>query len=197
MLIDRDDRYRAIEALCEAYPKAFFSDGPMRRPLKIGIEDDIKADLVENTDSELKFYNIDDALEWYQSHVGYQMACSTPGAIRLDLAGNAAGKITENEALNYEQDAKESFARIEARKRVRSTVTSAPSAPPEPPRPSAMMVNSALSTPEMLGLIEKQVASLKAILAGEAIDESLRGVLARPVLQLVKDELQTIDARLG
>ena len=59
------------------------------------------------------------------------------------------------------------------------------------------MVNSALGTPEMLALIEKQVASLKAILVGDAIDESLRSTLARPVLQLIKDELQTIDARLG
>ena len=59
------------------------------------------------------------------------------------------------------------------------------------------MVNSALGTPEMLALIEKQVASLKAILAGDAIDQSLHSTLARPVVQLIRDELQTIDARLG
>jgi sRNA-binding protein len=124
------------------------------------------------------------------------MACSTPGAIRLDLVGNAAGKITESEALNYEQDAKESFARIETGRRIRSGSAVTPT-PAASPRPTTMMVNSALSTPEMLALIEKQVASLKAILIGDAIDESLRGVLARPVLQLIKDELQTIDARVG
>ena len=59
------------------------------------------------------------------------------------------------------------------------------------------MVNSTLGTPEMLAKIEKEVAALKAILTGDAIDESLRATLARPLLALVRDELQTIDARLG
>jgi ProQ/FINO family len=137
--------------------------------------------------------NIDDALEWYRTHVGYQLACATAGAIRLDLNGKAVSKITAAEAHEYKQDAERSFAAIEARKRV-FTPTPATS-PPPPPRPTALMVNSALGTPEMLALIEKQVASLRAIL-GDAIDESLRATLARPVLQLIKDELQTIDARL-
>jgi hypothetical protein len=191
MLADRDDCERAIEALCEAYPKTFFAIGKTRKPLKIDIEDDIKSDICKH-DSELRHYNIDDALEWYRTHVGYQMACSTAGAIRLDLDGKAAGKITKTEALEYEEDARQSFEKIEARKRVFAPT----SAPPPPPRPTALMVNSTLGTPEMLALIEKQVASLRAIL-GDAIDESLRATLARPVLQLIKDELQTIDARLG
>jgi hypothetical protein len=191
-MLDRDDCERAVEALCEAYPKAFFAEGRTRKPLKINIEDDIKADICKRDDSELRFYNIDGALEWYRTHVGYQMACSTAGAIRLDLDGKAAGKITKTEALEYEEDARQSFEKIEARKRVFAP-TSAP--PPPPPRPTALMVNSTLGTPEMLALIEKQVASLRAIL-GDAIDESLRATLARPVLQLIKDELQTIDARL-
>jgi hypothetical protein len=191
MLADRDDCERAIEALCEAYPKKFFAIGKTRKPLKIDIEDDIKSDICKH-DSELRHYNIDDALEWYRTHVGYQMACSTAGAIRLDLDGKAAGKITKTEALEYEEDARQSFEKIEARKRVFAPT----SAPPPPPRPTALMVNSTLGTPEMLALIEKQVASLRAIL-GDAIDESLRATLARPVLQLIKDELQTIDARLG
>jgi ProP effector len=194
MLIDRDDRDRAVDALCETYPKAFFAEGRTRRPLKIGIEDDIKADFAKSSDSELRFYDLDDALEWYSTHVGYQMNCSIAGAIRLDLDGNAAGKITETEARSYQQDAKESFAKIEAR---RASFMPTAKAAPAAPRPTALMVNNALDTPEMLALIEKQVASLKAILVGDAIDESLRSTLARPVLQLIKDELQTIDARLG
>ena len=194
MLIDRDDKERAVEALCEAYPKAFFSEGRTRRPLKVGIEDDIKADLAKSSDSELRFCDINDALEWYRGHVGYQVNSGVAGAIRLDLNGNAVGKITENEARSYQEEAQETFARINAAKRFNAPVR--PAAPPAP-RPTAMMVNSALGTPEMLALIEKQVASLKAILVGDAIDESLRSTLARPVLQLIKDELQTIDARLG
>jgi hypothetical protein len=194
MLMDRDDRERAIEALCEAYPKTFFADGRNRRPLKIRIEEDIKADISNTNNNELRFYNIDDTIDWYRTHVGYQLACSIAGAIRLDLGGSAAGKITETEAREFEQDAQQSFAKIEARKRA-----FAPQPQPIPPAPTprALMVNSALGTPEMLALIEKQVASLKAILAGDAIDQSLHSTLARPVVQLIRDELQTIDARLG
>ena len=43
------------------------------------------------------------------------------------------------------------------------------------------MVNSTLGTPEdVLAKIEKEVAALKAILTGDAIDESLRATLFRP-----------------
>jgi ProP effector len=106
MLTDRDECERAIEALSEAYPKTFVLTGKARKPLKIGIEDDIKAELLKSADNELRFYDIDDALEWYRSHVGYQLACAVPGATRFDLEGKAAGKITEAEAYQYEQDAK-------------------------------------------------------------------------------------------
>jgi len=191
MLIQRDDRERAVEALCEAYPKTFFAIGQTRRPLKIGIEEDIKAEIC--SDSELRFYDIDDTLEWYRTHVGYQLACASAGAIRLDLASNVAGKITVTEAREYEESAQQAFARINAAKR--AFASPLPTPPPAPQ--TALMVNSALNTPEMLALVEKQIVSLKAILVGDAIDESLRGSLARPVLQLIRDELQTIDARLG
>jgi ProQ/FINO family len=192
MLADRDDLDRGIETLCEEYPKAFFAVGKSRKPLKIDIEDDIKSDICKR-ESELRCYNIDDTLKWYRTHVGYQLACSTAGANRLDLNGKPVSKITEAEAREYEQDARESFNKINAYKRASAATPAAPS--PPPPRPTALMVNSALGTPEMLALIEKQVASLRAIL-GDAIDESLRATLARPVLQLIRDELQTIDARL-
>lgn len=36
-IIEKDDRERAIEVLCETYPKAFFSKPRLRRPLKHGI----------------------------------------------------------------------------------------------------------------------------------------------------------------
>jgi hypothetical protein len=55
---DRDDRERALEVLCETYPKAFFSNPRLRRPLKHDILHDIKADLAAHPDAELKFYNI-------------------------------------------------------------------------------------------------------------------------------------------
>jgi len=110
--IERDDIERGVEALSETYPKAFFVNGRLRRPLKLGIAKDIKADLAADPDSELKFYDIDQVLAWYTNHVGYQNACSVAGAVRVDLDGAKAGTVTEI------------FARIESRKR--STTWAAP-----------------------------------------------------------------------
>jgi sRNA-binding protein len=85
-MTDRDDRERAIEALSEAYPKTFFVEPRKRRPLKNGIEKDVADDLAADVDdSELRFYDIPDAIEWYRSHLGYQKACSTVGNSRVDL----------------------------------------------------------------------------------------------------------------
>ena len=80
--IERDDIERGVEALSETYPKAFFVNGRLRRPLKLGIAKDIKADLAADPDSELKFSDIDQVLAWYTNHVGYQYACSVAGVMR-------------------------------------------------------------------------------------------------------------------
>ena len=63
-------------------PAAFFVSGRLRRPLKIGIAKDIKADVAADPDSELKFSDIDQVLAWYTNHVGYQYACSVAGVMR-------------------------------------------------------------------------------------------------------------------
>ena len=122
--IERDDIERGVEALSETYPKAFFVSGRLRRPLKLGIAKDIKADLAADPDSELKFYDIDQVLAWYTNHVGYQNACSVAGAVRVDLDGAKAGTVTESEAREAKERATEIFARIESRKR--STTWAAP-----------------------------------------------------------------------
>jgi hypothetical protein len=49
------------------------------------------------------------------------------------------------------------------------------------------MVNSALTTTEMLTQIEKQVVTLKTILTGDGIDVGMRPNLARQILQLIKE----------
>jgi hypothetical protein len=54
MLMERDDRDRAIETLCELYPKAFFENPRLRRPLKHDIAKDIKKEMAADPDSELR-----------------------------------------------------------------------------------------------------------------------------------------------
>ena len=130
--IERDDIERCVEALSEIYPKAFFVNGRLRRPLKLGIAKDIKADVAADPDSELKFCDIDQVLTWYTNHVGYQYACSVAGAVRVDLDGVKAGTVTELEAREAKERATEIFARIESRKR--STTWVAPHQPGVKPR---------------------------------------------------------------
>jgi sRNA-binding protein len=108
----REDRDRAIQALAREYPKTFFVIGERRKPLKHDIDKDIEADIAKDNDHPLLDYDIGDALAWYQSHVGYQKACSIAGASRLDLQGKPVSKITVNEARDAEEQAQEGFAKM-------------------------------------------------------------------------------------
>jgi ProQ/FINO family len=86
-----------IRILVEKYPSCFFSDPPLRRPLK----KTIVADLVKSgvpMASEL----ITPTIEWYQSHFGYQHSLHA-GAKRLDLNGKEVATVTEQEAKNAQK----------------------------------------------------------------------------------------------
>jgi sRNA-binding protein len=196
----REDREQAIQALAEEYPKAFFIVGQRRKPLKLGIEKDIEADLAKaNDDSPLLDHDIVDALAWYTYHVGYKNACSVAGTARVDLEGRPVGKVTLSEAREAEKQAEEGFAMIEARKQrqLPQFVTRSPppsSPPPPPPRLQALPVKANLDALEMLVEIEKQIALVRSILGNDP-DDPLRRELARPAMRLMIDELQTIIAR--
>jgi sRNA-binding protein len=74
---------RAKFPLCFTTPK---------RPLKIGISDDLRAQL-----PDMKFGLIKHVVNYYTDEYEYQ-ACLTDGAERLDLEGNAVGRVTLQEA---------------------------------------------------------------------------------------------------
>ena len=77
--------------LAAAFPACFSIK--RRRPLKVGIKDDIAPRLAEAiSESELK-----GALRYYTSGSNYLRRVSA-GAARIDLSGNAAGCVTEDEA---------------------------------------------------------------------------------------------------
>jgi hypothetical protein len=61
--------------------------------------------------------------------------------------------------------------------------------------PRAFVADASLDTSQLLTAIEKHFRNLTALLA-DGFDESLRGPLARPVLQLLQDELRLLEARL-
>ncbi len=79
----------AIALISEAYPQAFDRDNV--RPLKIGIQEDIVAD------GKISQGKIKRALASYVRSPLYYKSLQA-GADRIDLAGQAAGQVSEQEA---------------------------------------------------------------------------------------------------
>ena len=76
-----------LALLCSTYPKCFFMYERRRKPLKIGIRDDIKGIEEEILRRALKIYVLNG---WYRK--GLKV-----GAKRIDLNGNPAGVVAEKE----------------------------------------------------------------------------------------------------
>jgi sRNA-binding protein len=197
----RHDSERTIEALSELYPKTFFVDPRKRRPLKIGIEEDIARDVAADPGSELRGDDVDDAISWYQSHLGYQYACATAGASRVDLKGNAASKVTAAEARKAQQRIDEIHEEINARReRNGGPSPDAQALPPSvigraPPTPaSALAADASMDELQLLASVHAHVKNLDTLMRGD-FDARLRGHLVRPVLQLIQAELTLLESR--
>jgi len=174
----REDRDRAIQTLAREYPKAFFVVGERRKPLKIGIEKDVEADMAKDNDSPLLDYDIDD------------------GTWRVDLQGKPTTKITASEAVEAEQDAQEGFARMAARRKTNNNlpafVTDSPVtkvAVPPPP------VFAARTSDELLDELAKQIALVKLVLSADPND-LLRKQLAFTALETMSAEIKIVADRL-
>ena len=84
-----------LALLYTRFPKAFHAYEARRRPLKIGIHCDLATALGETVERKL----LRRALKHYFVNVGYQHSVKT-GAERIDLDGEPAGVVTEEEAEN-------------------------------------------------------------------------------------------------
>jgi ProP effector len=88
-----------VVALAELFPACFVMFQQRRRPLKIGIRDDVIAALngaITPKEASL-------ALAIYCGNHGYLKACCKAGAPRIDLQGGVAGQVTAEEAANAKQ----------------------------------------------------------------------------------------------
>jgi sRNA-binding protein len=81
-----------VSLLSERFPSAFFTVEGRRRPLKIGIAADICEAVPDINKEHLQW-----ALARYCMSPGYLRSLST-GAVRVGLAGDAAGDVTEEAA---------------------------------------------------------------------------------------------------
>jgi ProP effector len=82
-----------VAILAEFWPNCFVLYEQRRRPLKVGIRDD----LTEAAAAALTPAEIALALRHYTSSLPYLRACYT-GADRIDLNGQVAGRVTAHEA---------------------------------------------------------------------------------------------------
>jgi ProP effector len=83
----------AIALLAETWPQTFVVYEVRRKPLKLGIHNDIMAAL----DGAMTLQELRTGLSYYTNNVGYLRA-SHEGAVRIDLNGNAAGTVSADEA---------------------------------------------------------------------------------------------------
>src|SRR5678810_14001 len=95
MSVPRDQVNATLALLCQRFPKTFFMYQGRRKPLKIGIRDDIVAVLGNEIEPKLLHH----ALRHYTLNFNYLHA-RTLGAERIDLDGNAAGHVSEEDALS-------------------------------------------------------------------------------------------------
>jgi ProP effector len=103
------DALATIALLEERWPKAFVLDQTKRRPLKVGIRDDILAAGVEITPSALS-----NALRTYTVNRFYQQSLRA-GASRIDLDGEPAGSVSV-------EDAKRASDELRRRRFLKATV---------------------------------------------------------------------------
>ena len=111
-----------ITLLATRFPKTFFVHVAHRRPLKVGIHRDIGAVLGDAVDRRTLYA----VLRYYVSNIDYRKS-QLAGVDRIDLDGNAAGVVTELEAVNAQKG-------VAQQKRKPKTVETPPPGKPAPRR---------------------------------------------------------------
>jgi len=114
-----------ITLLATRFPKTFFVHETHRRPLKLGIHRDIGAVLGDVVDRR----TLHAVLRYYVSNIAYRKS-QQAGVDRIDLDGNAAGVVTELEAVNAQKGVAGLVKAMQKRK-----PKAAETPPPSPPPP--------------------------------------------------------------
>jgi ProP effector len=92
-MVTRQESEDVIRMLADRYPKCFFQEGKLRRPLKLDIISDL-----QNEKAFLDHELIAAGIEWYQSHLAYLHSLQA-GARRLDLNGQEVSTVTTQEHI--------------------------------------------------------------------------------------------------
>jgi len=95
--------FDALSWLKQTFPKAFLSPPAKILPLKVGIGHDIAAYLKEKNAEQFSLTLLRKALSMYTKNFRYLTASAKIGNIRIDLEGNQAGEVSEEQA-KYAQE---------------------------------------------------------------------------------------------
>ncbi len=106
---NRQETEAAIRILCKRYPKCFFEDPHLRRPLENNIISDLEKD-----GAPLKYDLLVRAVEFYQTHFGYRYNILA-GARKINLDGKEVSIVTESEFLNTQKKIREDKAKLRER----------------------------------------------------------------------------------
>jgi ProP effector len=132
----------ALTLLAERFPQTFPADPKQRRPLKVGIADDLAAAL----GGVISRRQLAFALAGYCDSVAYLKNC-TIGAERVDLAGNAVGTVTATQAAH-------ASAKLVAKEKAKKAATK-----PQPPPAEAPPKKLSLADLRNAALVRREAAS--------------------------------------
>ena len=182
----------AIRKLADTYPKCFFEDPKLRRPLKHNILADLQKDGVPLAQDLTTT-----AVEFYQSNFSYQYSLHA-GNKRIDLNGVEVGTVTEQEhmtaravikAARQKRNATETVAALHAAGQLSDDAVKKLDAPMIPKATKAVVA------PEVTKLYEAVMAA-NATLNGPG-DENLRSAMAAAALGFVCKEAQRVMGSLN
>ena len=200
----RDESEDAITQLAEKYPKCFFEDPRLRRPLKKNIIADLQKD-----GFGMAYEIITAAVDWYENHLGYQRSIQV-GVKRIDLNGKDVGTVTELEQRAAVKKIQDIHEKIKAKKSFDATATNLSlhaagripddqlkklDAPPmaNKPKPIASSFSNGGRSPDLAKLYSALDAANTAM-TGDA-DLDLRTALGTAALTvLVKEATRIIEA---
>jgi sRNA-binding protein len=184
----------AIRKLADIYPKCFFEDPKLRRPLKQNILADLQKDGVPLAQDLTTT-----AVAFYQSNFSYQYSLYA-GNKRIDLNGVEVGTVTEKEymaaqveikAAHQKRNATETVGAQHAAGRISDDAVKKLDAPMIPKEKAT----KAVVAPELTKLYEAFTAA-NATLSGPG-DDDLRSAIAAAALGFVCKEAQRLIASLN
>jgi sRNA-binding protein len=193
------DHNEIIARLASLFPKAFFENPKQRVPLK----PNIVADVENQGCRDLIGADVGAAIDFYMTHIGYQICLSTPGTVRVDLEGNPVSRVTEQEAMIAQQRADEAKQVIRERRasynHVRPIVNhdtdQIDKVAAVRKAAAADQKRSTLSSVELVISANKKLARASSLLESE--DDEFKSTFIEKVLKEAKADIDAVLARLS